>query len=46
MGTDHFASGKVMDKLSMDSFLGTVKKIHSTGIKVNLVINPTCEGDD
>lgn len=39
------ASGRVMDKLDMDNFLRTVKRIHDNGLKVNLVMNPTCEGD-
>jgi collagenase-like PrtC family protease len=43
---EYSASGRVMDKLGMDNFLKTVKKIHSAGIRVNLVINPTCEGDE
>jgi collagenase-like PrtC family protease len=43
---EYSASGRAMDKLELGSFLETVKKIHDEGIKVNLVMNPTCEGDD
>jgi collagenase-like PrtC family protease len=42
---EYAASGRVMDKLDMNNFLGTVKKIREEGLKVNLVINTTCEGD-
>jgi collagenase-like PrtC family protease len=42
---EYSASGRVMDKLNIDNFLETVKKIHGEGLKVNLVMNPTCEGD-
>jgi collagenase-like PrtC family protease len=38
------ASGRVMDELGLDAFVATVDKIHSEGLKVNLVLNPTCEG--
>ncbi len=38
------ASGRAMDELRLDVFLDTVDKIHSEGLKVNLVLNPTCEG--
>ena len=38
------ASGRVMDELTLESFLGTVDRIHGEGLQVNLVMNPTCEG--
>jgi collagenase-like PrtC family protease len=41
---EYSASGRVMDKLGLDAFLETVGKIHSEGLKVNLILNPTCDG--
>jgi collagenase-like PrtC family protease len=38
------ASGRVMDTLTLDAFLATVDRIHSQGLQVNLIMNPTCEG--
>jgi collagenase-like PrtC family protease len=43
---EYSASGRIMDMLDIDNFLSTVKRIHSKGLKVNLVMNPTCEGDE
>ncbi|MDD4924195.1 MAG: U32 family peptidase [Dehalococcoidales bacterium] len=40
------ASGRAMGKLDTDSFLLIVKRIHSMGFKVNLLMNATCEGED
>ena len=43
---EYSASGRAMDKLGLDKFLETVDKIHSAGLKVNLIMNPTCEGSE
>ena len=43
---EYSGSGRTMPKLSMDQFLETVGKIHQQGIRVNLVMNSTCEGSD
>ncbi len=37
-------SGRTMPKLAMDQFLDTVDQIHKEGLRVNLVMNSTCEG--
>ena len=39
-------SDRAMGKLDMDSFLLVVKRIHSLGFRVNLLIDSTCEGED
>ncbi|MFZ7132818.1 MAG: hypothetical protein ACOWWR_10710 [Eubacteriales bacterium] len=43
---EYSASGRVMDQLGIEAFFNTIKKINSAGLKVNLVINSTCEGDE
>ena len=43
---EYSGSGRTMGKLEMDQFLDTVSKIHREGLRVNLVMNPTCEGSD
>jgi len=35
-----------MDKLDLSQFLEVVDKIHSEGLRVNLIMNPTCEGSE
>ena len=37
-------SGRITDKIDSNQFLGIVDRIHSQGIRVNLVLNSTCEG--
>lgn len=37
-------SGRTMPRLALDQFLETVDKIHQEGLRVNLVMNSTCEG--
>ena len=39
-------SGRIMSEISHVEFLEVVHKIHNEGIRVNLVLNPTCEGID
>lgn len=39
-------SGRVADKLSLSQFITLVDEIHKAGIRVNLVLNPTCEGSN
>jgi len=43
---EYSSSGRVMDELSMDMFLVAVERIHKEGLRVNLVINTTCEGSE
>ena len=37
-------SGRITDELDLNQFLGIVDTIHEQGIRVNLVLNSTCEG--
>jgi collagenase-like PrtC family protease len=39
-------SGRAMGKTELNQFLEVVEKIHKHGVRVNLVLNPTCEGSD
>ncbi len=39
-------SGRITPETSADEFLRVVQKIHNQGIRVNLVLNSTCEGID
>lgn len=41
---EYSGSGRVTKKINLDEFAGVVDKIHSEGLKVNLVLNTTCEG--
>lgn len=43
---EYSGSGRTMRKLEMDPFLDTVDKIHNAGLRVNLVLNATCEGGE
>lgn len=43
---EYSASGRVMDKLDLDLFLDTVDRIHREDLRVNLIINSTCEGSE
>jgi collagenase-like PrtC family protease len=43
---EYFASGRIMPKMSGSEFVNIIGKIHKEGIRVNLVINSTCEGSD
>ena len=37
-------SGRVMPQISDDEFIEVIERIHREGIRVNLVMNPSCEG--
>ena len=39
-------SGRVANELSLSQFITLVDEIHKAGIRVNLVLNPTCEGSN
>lgn len=43
---EYSGSGRIMPRTNMDRFLKVVGLIHSNGIKVNLVLNTTCQGAD
>lgn len=43
---EYSGSGRTMPRLEMDQFLNTIKKIHNEGLRVNLIMNTTCEGGD
>jgi collagenase-like PrtC family protease len=43
---EYSGSGRTMGRLEMDQFLDAVRKIHKEGIRVNLLMNVTCEGSD
>ena len=39
-------SGRITPEINSDEFAEIVKKIHKEGIRVNLVLNSTCEGTE
>ena len=39
-------SGRTMPRLELNQFLETVDRIHNEGLRVNLVLNSTCEGGE
>ncbi len=41
---EYSGSGRVMDEMDLDRFLQVVDRIHGQGLKVNLVVNSTCQG--
>lgn len=43
---EYSGSGRVKDKTSLSQFLEIVDKIHKEGLRVNLLLNSTCEGSD
>ncbi len=43
---EYSGSGRITDELSLSQFIGIVDKIHRQGLRVNLIMNPTCEGSD
>ena len=40
------AAGRIVEEINESKFLDIVERIHKQGIRVNLVMNPTCEGTD
>jgi collagenase-like PrtC family protease len=43
---EYSGSGRELPKMNMDEFIGIVDKIHNEGIRVNLLLNSTCEGSN
>jgi collagenase-like PrtC family protease len=43
---EYSGSGRVMPEINLDEFTEIVDKIHKEGIRVNLILNSTCEGTD
>ena len=43
---EYAGSGRISPEQSFDEFADAVKKIHQEGIRVNLLMNSVCEGDD
>ncbi len=41
---EYAGSGRITDELSLNQFLQIVDRIHGEGIRVNLILNATCEG--
>lgn len=41
---EYNGSGRIMSEISLEEFQRATKKIHEEGIRVNLVLNSTCEG--
>ena len=37
-------SGRITDELGLEQFVGILDKIHHEGLRVNLILNSTCEG--
>jgi len=43
---DYSGSGRITSKINFDEFAEIIDKIHKEGIRVNLTLNPTCEGSN
>jgi len=43
---EYFGSGRITPKMNFSEFTEIVDRIHKEGIRVNLVMNSTCEGTD
>ncbi len=43
---EYSGSGRIVPEIALDEFLGIVDKIHQEGLRVNLVLNSTCEGSE
>jgi collagenase-like PrtC family protease len=43
---EYAGSGRISKEQSFDDFARTVERIHREGIRVNLLMNSVCEGDD
>jgi collagenase-like PrtC family protease len=43
---EYSASGRSCPEMRVNEFTEIVDKIHSQGLRVNLLMNPTCEGSD
>ncbi len=39
-------SGRVMGEINLSQFLDVVDRVHREGLRVNLILNSTCEGSD
>ena len=40
------AAGRIVQEIYEPKFIGIVDQIHNQGVRVNLVMNPTCEGTE
>jgi collagenase-like PrtC family protease len=43
---EYSGSGREVPEIKFDEFIGIVDRIHKEGLRVNLVLNSTCEGSD
>lgn len=43
---EYSGSGRVMDDIDLSQFLKIVDRIHQEGLRVNLILNSTCEGNN
>ena len=43
---EYSGSRRIDDEVNLDQFIEVVDKIHKEGIRVNLLLNPTCEGSN
>ena len=43
---EYSGSGRITPEINLNEFIGIVDRIHKEGIRVNLVMNPTCGGSD
>ena len=41
---EYSGSGRITDELNLSQFIEIVDRIHKEGLRVNLILNPTCEG--
>jgi collagenase-like PrtC family protease len=43
---EYSGSGRIVPEIALESFLEIVDRIHQEGLRVNLVLNSTCEGSE
>jgi len=43
---EYSGSGRIVPEIALDTFLKIVDRIHREGLRVNLVLNSTCEGSE
>jgi len=43
---EYSGSGRIIPEINMDEFIKVVDKIHKGGLRVNLLLNTTCEGSE
>jgi collagenase-like PrtC family protease len=42
----YFAAGRIVEEMDEVKFVSIVDRIHKEGLRVNLIMNPTCEGTE